>query len=441
MPALEDIGAWPDGIEQVFTVADAAIPEPEEETTADDALESSLTGLHAKCYIVDDGNAARVLTGSAKQLPLASTATSSSFVELIGTRQSAGIDALLASEQGPTRLVDILQPVRQPLNKVCDEEQENVRKRLDDACTALSTARLELVCSVSPERADAYDVTLRRISAIEELSSGVTVTCWPVTLAPERARTFDADTEAAAIFETLSTLALSRFLSFRSRPAQASTRQNRVFALKVPLVGGPENREDLVLRAMLSDQATWSVPSAAAGSRSSAVKRAAEIGAGTRVGWHSPVVIIRSGAVGVLPSGARPRSETTGFVQRLVAISARRRRAVNCCLPSSTRCGHPSGKCVKGGRCARASSTAGHRPGSSAGAAIPAGHVDYLFDRISLSTRFGASSWPTRSDLARPSWRAGSLPRWWTALGSDVKRIDVVYICSNSSIASRTSAA
>jgi hypothetical protein len=254
VPALEDIGPWPEGIEQVFTLADAASPEPEEEHASENPLESSLTGLHAKCYVVDDGHAARVLTGSANATASGFNGNVEFLVELSGTRQSAGIDSLLASEQGATRLVDILQPVKQPLIKVRDEEQEDVERRLDDACAALSSASLELVCSVSADRPDAYDVSLRRIGSIE-VPAGVAATCWPVTLAPARSRAFDSSSETAARFENLSALALSRFVSFRLEAGAGEHRQSREFALKLPLIAGPENREDLVLRAMLSDRA------------------------------------------------------------------------------------------------------------------------------------------------------------------------------------------
>lgn len=253
--ALEDIGPWPDGVEQVFMIADAANPEPEDEAASDDALESSLTGLHAKCYVVDDGHAARILTGSANATASGFNGNVEFLVELVGTRQSSGIDALLASEQGATRLIDILQPVNQPFSRrEVDDAAEDVERRLEQACMALSTARIELLCAVSDERPDAYDLSVQPSGRLE-LPEGVAVSCWPVTLSPERAHAFDPGSAPAARFESLSALALSRFLSFKLEAGTGPYRLGREFAVKLPLIGGPENREELVLRAMLTDRA------------------------------------------------------------------------------------------------------------------------------------------------------------------------------------------
>jgi hypothetical protein len=94
--ALAELESCPDGVEQVFTIADAANPEPEETDAPDEPETGSPFGLHAKCYVIDDGHAARVLTGSANATLSGFSRNVEFLVELGGSRRVAGIESLLA---------------------------------------------------------------------------------------------------------------------------------------------------------------------------------------------------------------------------------------------------------------------------------------------------------------------------------------------------------
>ena len=252
LPALAELPEWPEGLEDVFTLADSASPEPDD-SESEEVFGHAATGLHAKCYVLDNGHRARVLTGSAN-------ATASGFgrnveflVELEGSRQKAGVDALLAGEKDATRLRDLLQPVAGPVAApIEDAGAAAIEKLLDEAQAALSCKPLALECDTDAGPDGLYELRVVGATAVS-LPNAVSVKCWPVTVRAEQAKAFLDSATPAAAFE-VSALAVSEFLAFRVSAGEGPLEQSVEFVRRLPLTGGPANREDLVLRSLITDQ-------------------------------------------------------------------------------------------------------------------------------------------------------------------------------------------
>lgn len=252
LSALADLPEWPEGLDDVFTLADSASPEPDE-AESQEVFGHVATGLHAKCYVLDNGHRARVLTGSAN-------ATASGFgrnveflVELEGSRQKAGIDALLSGEQGATRLRDLLQPVSGPVEaSPLDADAAAIEKLVDDAQAALSCATMRLQCGDEAGADGLYELGVLCESGLS-LPAAVCVECWPITVRAEQAQTLLPSSVPAAAFR-VSALSVSEFLAIRVVAGEGPARQAVEFVRRLPLTGGPANREDLVLRSLITDQ-------------------------------------------------------------------------------------------------------------------------------------------------------------------------------------------
>ncbi|GGM40146.1 hypothetical protein GCM10007977_046930 [Dactylosporangium sucinum] len=107
---------------------------PADEATADRVV---LTGLHAKVYVVEKGNQARVLLGSANATTGAFGGNVEFLVELVGGRTAMGIDALVGPQAA---LREILEPYARNDAAGPDEEDLRLREFIRDIAAIPLTA-------------------------------------------------------------------------------------------------------------------------------------------------------------------------------------------------------------------------------------------------------------------------------------------------------------
>jgi hypothetical protein len=236
----------------VFTLpldADREVQDEEVESAGDGLLR----GLHAKVYVADAGNHARIWLGSANATNAAFNGNVEFLVELTSGRSHAGVGAVLQRTQDRTGLLDLLEEynVAGDVTRV-DAELERLEERLEQARRTLADARM--VASVRID-GDAFGLTLR-IPVALRLPSGVTARCWPITQREDvSAQTVSTSRTTIAHFRRVAFEGLTSFFAFHVIAKEGKRSAGTRFVLNLPLEGAPVDRQRTLLRAMLRDRA------------------------------------------------------------------------------------------------------------------------------------------------------------------------------------------
>jgi hypothetical protein len=214
-----------------------------------------LTGLHAKLFLFEDGPTARFFTGSANATAAAFQLNVELLVELVGPTKRCGITALLG-EEGDIKqdaLRSLLEEYNAPETpEPIDEAQRALDRRVERLAHAVGSASLTATVH-EVDAGQLYDVHLS--GELPELPPGAEVRVWPVTLAPEGARSVDPGRlDAIAIFEGLSFEALTGFFAFAVALREGGLVASRRFTVTVELVGAPADRKERLLRSFLKDR-------------------------------------------------------------------------------------------------------------------------------------------------------------------------------------------
>ncbi|MBI1873440.1 MAG: phospholipase D family protein [Acidobacteria bacterium] len=232
--------------ERFFVLASEASP-----TSTDVEEVPASKGLHAKCYIVDDGWNARVWTGSANATESGFSRNVEFLVELVGPKSKFGIDALLQSEDGKTSLADLLQEMSAPdAPDQRDEIGDGLRAAIDRVRDSLSSAGLE---ATIVEAEGGYDLRIISTSPLKDLPAETSVSCWPVTVGKGRSRPVDAGA-VDVTFPALSVEGLSGFIAFEVRASREGRNSIETFVFNLPLEGAPADRRERLLRSVLKDR-------------------------------------------------------------------------------------------------------------------------------------------------------------------------------------------
>lgn len=257
-----------DRIENVWVLDDTATPEPgetEEEGDANAGLEADvdgnsdipLVGLHAKVYVVDEGWDASVFTGSANATAAAFHRNVEFLVQLRGKRSRCGIDAFLgrSQENGQKRassLADLLQPYQRAAEgNQTDAEAEAFERQVDQLAKELAAAAPVVTCEAGVEPGS-FALRISSPAGKEISARGFILRARPISLGPSHFRDINLLDACWAEFSSVSLLGLTSFFIFEvESPAQRLRRQ---FVLNIPLQNAPGNRQEAILRELLSDR-------------------------------------------------------------------------------------------------------------------------------------------------------------------------------------------
>jgi hypothetical protein len=249
---LKRLGARPNGFKSFNILHEAAVAEFLDEEAADRDTETRrLSGLHAKCYVTENGSEATVWTGSANATDAAFSTNVEFLVELTGPRRRLGLDAVLAQVKDELRFGNLLEDgsglvATEPL----DADMEALRSRLEEARAILGDAGLRGVATPSGQ---GWDLTVR--GRLEKpLPAGITAWGWPMP-APGRKQLVGAGQDLGLQFPDLSFESLSPFLSIRLEALVGRLQDDCQFLLMVPLDGLPADRQERVLRSLVKDRA------------------------------------------------------------------------------------------------------------------------------------------------------------------------------------------
>jgi hypothetical protein len=195
-----------------------------------------LVGLHAKVFAFEDAGRARLFLGSANATGAAFASNVEILIELRGAVADLGIDRLCEGTDDEPGLSGLFKPyVREPPG-------DTGRPALDGARRAI--ARLAIEGFVEPSETG-WAVSYRSQVAVPAVDAAV-IHCWPLASPGNRRRVAPGE-PLDVRFET-SIETISGFLAFVIVHDDASLTE---FVVPVPLHNVPEQRERLLLRALV----------------------------------------------------------------------------------------------------------------------------------------------------------------------------------------------
>jgi len=209
-------------------------------------------GLHAKCYVIDNGWKASIWTGSANATQQAFNGNIEFLVELVGPKSKFGIDALLRKEAGKTGFADLLVPFSKPVDLPLDTIDEELAEAVDGVRRALANLGLRAVVTATID-GDLFNLTLAPTVSHGLIPDSAAVSCWPITLGKQSIRPVARDF-APVVFEGLSLEALTSFFAFEVVAAIGPKSRPETFVLNATLEGAPSNRRERLLRSLIGDR-------------------------------------------------------------------------------------------------------------------------------------------------------------------------------------------
>lgn len=224
------------------------------EQLSEDGEGETLTGLHAKLFVADDGWYARMWTGSANATNAAFRSNVEFLVEMGGRKRECGINEMMKQPGDATGFADLLQEYMPESESSTDLARERLEDRANDARRFLAAARLTASIDGAPDGTHLCDVRLRPAEGAGlVLPEGVSARCWPITLTEADAVTLDLDSASTASF-SLSLESIISFFAFEITAVSAEASLTRRFVLGVALKGAPGDRKDRIVRSLLSDK-------------------------------------------------------------------------------------------------------------------------------------------------------------------------------------------
>lgn len=200
-----------------------------------------LVGLHAKVFAFEEADRARLFLGSANATGAAFHSNVEILLELVGPIASLGIDRLCDGTKDEPGLRSLFNTYSGP-DPASVETPETAA--LDGARRTIARLPIE---GLVEESGTGWAVTYRASQPMPAVD-GAEIHCWPLASAGNRRRVGTGEPFEARFETSLETI--SGFLAFEIAHQSGTVTQ---FVVPVPLSGVPENRERLLLRALVGN--------------------------------------------------------------------------------------------------------------------------------------------------------------------------------------------
>lgn len=248
---------------KIYVLDDAAVSTDQSAQGADDTPVErpidSLSGLHAKVYVIENGAQVSILAGSANATYAAwknggESANVEFVVELMGARKNIGIDAFLGDqitmEAGAGGMLRVLKPYNKPdSSPEIDPDLVRLEKMIDTSWRQLAIAAIRV--EIFPEDGANFRAALT-VPPLD-IPNGVECHSWPVMLPQGRAQEIKNHKKTATInFGAMSIFAVTPFWAFRLRGKVGKVEQTVEFVLRLPLEGMPEGRTAAIMSSMIN---------------------------------------------------------------------------------------------------------------------------------------------------------------------------------------------
>lgn len=242
---------------EVYFLTPDANPEDDEEDPDAETNDETLSGLHAKVYVANDGRKGRIWTGSANATQAAMRKNVEFMVELIGKKSFCGVEAVLGVEgqKGMTRFQDMLSLYVPEENQGVDTSAQIEADRCKlQIRIALASSKLGVLVQEA-DGPDMYDVTLHvpAMSGVRGVSD-LALKVWPVTVHEDTGKAITFSDGASVTFSGASFESLTTFYAFELRARFHDEEITDRFVLSVPVEGMPTDRGERVLRALLKNR-------------------------------------------------------------------------------------------------------------------------------------------------------------------------------------------
>lgn len=235
--------------ETLDAINEVLVLNPSAELHQGDDLDAVASGIHAKLYIAEEGGRTRVWTGSANATNAAFRGNIEFLVELLGDRNKCGINAFLTQTAEGASFRDLLQPFNPETEKI-DAEREHLESVLDDVRCELATRRLTAKITAFDSL---YTIDFE-IDRKVELADGVHVTCRPITQPEASAVPVKLERGIIASFKAISFEGITSFYAFEISITENKKTAKIAFVMNATLAGAPPDRQERILRSLLSDK-------------------------------------------------------------------------------------------------------------------------------------------------------------------------------------------
>lgn len=203
------------------------------------ADEATLTGLHAKLFVVDEpGGLSRVFTGSANATAAAFDSNVEVLVEMVGRTRDVGVGTFLGSDGLRSLLL-----THAFGEAAGDGDVDPVRDHLDSIRKALG--ELVVLAEVSPADDGRFNLRYRSIEPVPDLGDA-RLEVRPLTVAAWSAVGERGHLDHRLVVDEAG---ISGFVAVRITEGAASA----TMLLSATLVGVPEGRDERIIAALLAD--------------------------------------------------------------------------------------------------------------------------------------------------------------------------------------------
>ena len=225
---------------------------------SENSSQEVLSGLHAKLYVEEAENEARLLVGSGNATNAAFHGNTEFLVELQGPKRICGVEAILGSGNGPKGAIHLRDILVTYNRKEMEGKEGDLQREINELInqTRWNLSGLHWKAEVTPpDKTQRYGLCLKIESdSLPVLPEKVKIQSWPVTLREDVAVSLKPKGPIVADFGRLSLDALTSFFAFRVSVSLRNQEETARFVLNLPLVGAPEDREERILRTFFSNK-------------------------------------------------------------------------------------------------------------------------------------------------------------------------------------------
>ena len=213
-----------------------------------EALASSeLSGLHAKVFVLEEGDQASIVTGSMNLTDAGLNTNTELLIELRGGLETCGIDKVLGIEDD-IGLRHLLEGYPAPEKPVEEPPEETIQIHIEQVARSIASQRF--LALVGEPEADRYSLTLSCDTAEPPSLEQVSTLCWPISAAIGAAQ--ELSFEAPIQFAATDIGRLTSFFAVEIRSKEMPKIYKRM-VINARLVGAPEDREQKLLAKMLDN--------------------------------------------------------------------------------------------------------------------------------------------------------------------------------------------
>lgn len=249
-------GAW--------TLSQHAEPEPSEfeenDTSEKNLVEpTSLSGLHAKVYILDQGASTRIFAGSANATRAAFSENVEFLTELRGKKRLCGVDVVLGNADSDTdspRSATLSAMLERFSPEATRQESDELKRTQEFEWRSAMIARqladstLSVICHTT-DQPDSFRLEIAPARKLKLDLQGYTLKGKLLSLVKQEWKNVDINQSPWIHYDALTLLSVTGFVAFEV--TDSAKGYKRQFVLNCPIINPPPDRDTRLIQSLLSD--------------------------------------------------------------------------------------------------------------------------------------------------------------------------------------------